>query len=128
MAENTPTVEEMLAKRGEHVKAIAEIDASLKRIQDQIQKALGKPEAPVKRGRKPGRRPGRQPGATPPPAQAPDEDKKKLLAAMKEIGGSMRSGEAFEKAKLEKNQGKKAMAALKADGAVKISGPWISLA
>jgi hypothetical protein len=84
-------------------------------------------EAPPKAA-KPGRKPGRKPGATPPPPQAPEEDKKALLAAMKAIGGQMRSGAAYKKAKMDKAQGKKTMAALKADGAVKMSGPWVSLA
>jgi hypothetical protein len=125
MAETAQSVEDMLAKRAEYAKFIAEIDARLKAIQTEIQKALG--AAGGAPGR-PGRKPGRKPAATLRTPQAPDADKKKLLAAMREIGKPMRSGEAYKKAGLDKKQGKKAMAALRADKAVKVNGPWVGVA
>jgi len=108
-------------------KQIADIDKQLQDIADAIR---GTP-TPARRGRKPGRKPGPKAGskrggrrATP----VPEEHKKALLDAMKAIGGKMRSGVAFKKAGLQKAQGKKAMAALKAEKQVKMKGPWVTVA
>ena len=132
MAETAQSVEEMLAKRAEHVKAIEDIDATLKTIQSKIQQAIGTAEAPARRGRSPGKKPGPKPGRKGGPGRkatpVPEEDKQKLLEAMKAIGGKMRSGDAFKKAGLTKAEGKKAMAALKSDKKVKMNGPWVSVA
>ena len=100
-------------------KQLADIDAQLQEIADTIggAKSKGKP------GRKPGSKP-RGRAATP----VSEEDTKKLLEAMNKIGGKMRSSDAYKKAGLSKNQGKKAMKALRAEKKVKVSGPWVSVA
>lgn len=81
----------------------------------------------AKPGRKPGRRPGIKAGGRP-ATPVPEEDTKALLAAMNKIGGKMRSSDAYKKAGLDKPQGKKAMAELKADKKVTMNGPWVSVA
>jgi hypothetical protein len=113
------------------LKQVAAIEEKQQAIADAARGSISTP----KRGRpagRPGRKPGRKPGAkgtrgrksTP----VADEDKAKLLAAMKEIGkGKMRSGEAFKKAGIKKPLGKKVMEELANDGKVEFKGPWVSL-
>jgi hypothetical protein len=96
------------------------------------------PTATKRRGRPPGRKPGPKVAAKPGPkagakrgrkaAPVSEDDKAALLAAMKKLESPMRSGVAFKQAGLKKGPGKKALAALKADGKVKAKGPWVSLA
>jgi len=116
------------------VKALQEQKAALEKQVADIDRQLDEIAATItgrrKRGR-PGRKPGRKPGSKRggrKAAPVPEEDKNKLLAAMKTIGGKMRSGEAYKKAGLDKAQGKKALEALRKDKLVKVAGPWISVA
>jgi len=105
------------------VKQLADVDAQLTDIANAVGAA-----PPKKPGRKPGRKAGSGAGRSTAPATAPDEDKKKLLEAMKSKGGPMRSGDAFKRAGLKPPQGKKAMAALRQEKKVKVGGPWVSVA
>jgi hypothetical protein len=126
-------VKQLEDQKAELLKQVADIEQKQQEIADAARGSISKPKP--KRGRpagRPGRKPGRKPGvkgtrgrkATP----VADEDKAKLLAAMKEIGkDKMRSGDAFKKAGIKKPLGKKVMKALANDGKVKIGGPWVSL-
>jgi hypothetical protein len=132
MAETSGTVEEMLARRDEHVKAIAEIDASLKKIQDRIREALAGPEAPAKRGKK-GRSTGRRrraKGGEPPTVAQADKDK--FMAALKDLVQSsgkkgQRLSDVARKAGLKGKQAKLVRTALVGERSIPDSGAWLTL-
>jgi len=124
----TPTPVELVKSA---VKALQDQKAALEKQVADIERQLDDIAAAItgepRRGR-PGRKPGRKGGPGRKPTPVPEEDKTKLLAAMKAIGGKMRSGDVYKKAGMDKAQGQKALKALRKDKAVKVAGPWISVA
>jgi len=134
MAKTAPTVNQLLAKREEHLEAVNQIEAELKKILDQIQhtlngKAATKSALPAN-GRRKVRRAKRAKRRK--IAEVSQADKEKFMVALKALvkdtgKDRLRLGEVGKKAGLKGKELKAVKAALLADKSIPNSGAWIRL-